>query len=237
MRKLNFPYITKPLPEWIGPVVAKVFAKMCDDTTGHDFLHAVRVMELSASIADELHADVDIAAAAGLMHDYYRKEEKLSGQLHFGLEAIEELRREFGSLIIPEIGEKAFANILDVIAVHESYNTNAVLSLDAQILQDADRLEAIGAVGIARTFMFGGAHGLPMIEEEQKSTVSAFDPNVPPNGSVHIHFYEKLLKLADGMHTAPGRRMAEQRHQVMTAFLKQFENELGLSSPEVTALK
>ncbi|MFC3745245.1 HD domain-containing protein [Paenibacillus sp. GCM10012306] len=229
MRKLDFPYITMPLPEWIGPVVAKVFAKMCDDTTGHDFLHAVRVMELATSIADELHADVDIAAAAGLMHDYYRKEEKETGQLHFSPEAIADLRREFEPLFVPEIGEQAFARILDAIALHESYSANAILSLDAQILQDADRLEALGAVGIARTFMFGGAHGLPMIEEEQKSVVAEFDPNVRPYGSVHMHFYEKLLKLADGMHTVPGRRMAAQRHQVMITFLEQFENELRLT--------
>lgn len=237
MRMLNFPYITMPLPEWIGPVVAKVFAKMCDDTTGHDFLHAVRVMELAISISNELNADADIAAAAGLMHDYYRKEEKQTGRLHFGPEAIADLRREFGPLITPEIGEKAFDRILEAIAWHESYNTNVTLSLHAQILQDADRLEAIGAVGIARTFMFGGAHGLPMIEEEQKSTASSFDPNVRPYGSVHMHFYEKLLQLADGMHTAPGRRIAVQRHQVMTAFLEQFESELGLITPEVINMK
>ncbi|MFF2484505.1 HD domain-containing protein [Paenibacillus sp. NPDC058071] len=233
MTKLNFPYITMPLPEWIGPVVAKVFAKMCDDSTGHDFLHAVRVMELAAMIADELHADADIAAAAGLMHDYYRKEEKETGRLHFGPEAIADLRREFGPLIIPEIGENDFDRILDAIALHESYSANAALSLDTQILQDADRLEALGAVGIARTFMFGGAHGLPMIEEKRKTAAAEFDPNVAPNGSVHMHFYEKLLKLADGMHTAPGKRMAAQRHQVMVTFLEQFENELGLISPTV----
>jgi len=229
--RLNFPYITLPLPKWIEPVVAKVFAKMSDDTTGHDFLHAVRVMELAVRIADELHADVDIAAAAGLMHDYYRKEEKETRQLHFGPEAIADLRREFGPLIIPEIGEKHFDRIMDAIALHESYRADAVLSLDAQILQDADRLEALGAVGIARTFMFGGAHGLPMIEEERKTTTAEFDPSVTPYGSVHMHFYEKLLKLAEGMHTAPGKRMAAQRHQVMVTFLEQFENELGLTSP------
>jgi len=228
---LNFPYITMPLPEWIEPVMAKVFAKMCDDATGHDFLHAVRVMELATRIADELHADVDIAAAAGLMHDYYRKEEKETSRLHFGPEAIADLRREFGPLMISEIGERNFERVLDAIAIHESYSANAALSLDAQILQDADRLEALGAVGIARTFMFGGAHGLPMIEEERKSTAAEFDPNVAPYGSVHMHFYEKLLKLADGMHTPPGKRMAAQRHQVMVTFLEQFENELGLTSP------
>ncbi|WP_240644451.1 HD domain-containing protein [Paenibacillus paeoniae] len=230
---MNFPYMTMPLPEWLGPVVAKVFAKMCDDTTGHDFLHAVRVMELAVRIADELHADADIAAAAGLMHDYYRKEEKKTGRLHFGPEAIADLRGEFGPLMIPEIGEKNFDTILDAIALHESYSADVALSLDAQILQDADRLEALGTVGVARTFMFGGAHGLPMIEMERETTAVEFNPHVAPYGSVHMHFYEKLLKLADGMHTAPGKRMAAQRHQVMLSYLQQFENELGLTLPTV----
>lgn len=225
-----FPYVREPLPAWLEPAMAKVFAKMRDDATGHDFLHAVRVMELASDIARELEANVEVAAAAGLLHDYYRKEEKQTGRLHFGPEAIDGLRLEFGPLLVPALGEESFSSVLDAVSRHEHYGEASGLSRDARILQDADRLEALGAVGIARTFMFGGAHGLPMIEAEDRAA-GAFDPQARPRGSVHLHFYEKLLTLAEGMHTAPGKRMAAQRHDAMAAFLKQFEDELGLVPP------
>ncbi|OPH58336.1 hypothetical protein BC351_23510 [Paenibacillus ferrarius] len=230
-----FPFVRMVLPEWFMATVHKVWTKMNDDATGHDFLHAVRVMELADEIARQLGADRSIAMTAGLLHDYYRKEEKQTGRLHYGPEAIDALRREFGPLLMPALEEVQFERVMDAIARHEWYGykkndeAESELSLDAQILQDADRLEAIGAVGVARTFMFGGAHGLPMAEDEAMLEAALFDPDIPPQGSVYRHFYEKLLHLAGGMHTAPGRELAAPRHQFIVLFLQQFERELALS--------
>lgn len=240
--KRNIPFIQIPLPEWFEPVVRTVWDKMKRDSTGHDFFHAVRVMELAVEISDELAADREIAMTAGLLHDYYREEEKESGLLHYGLEAMEGLRREFGPLIIPNLGEERFERMIEAISRHEEYpfafkasNAPAELSIEAQILQDADRLDAIGAVGIARTFMFGGAHGLPLAEEADRTEgPGTFDPGQRPQGSVYRHFYEKLLFLADGMHTAPGRRIASERHTFLISFLKQLEKELRLGTPTIT---
>lgn len=163
-----FPFVRMALPKWFEPAAQKVWMKMNQDTTGHDFFHAVRVMELAVDIADELGADREMAMIAGLLHDYYRKEEKQTGRLHYGPEAIDGLRREFESLLVPGIEEERFEQVLIAISRHEEYAftlggaDRKELSIDTQILQDADRIDAIGAVGIARTFMFGGAHGLPL---------------------------------------------------------------------------
>jgi uncharacterized protein len=236
--KQSFPFVRMALPDWFGSTVHKVWDKMNDDATGHDFLHAVRVMELANELAGQLGADQSMAMATGLLHDYYRKEEKLTGKLHYGPEAIDGLRREFGPLLIPQLQEERFERVMDAIARHEQYEfknrgaEGSEWSLD-EILQDADRLEAIGAVGVARTFMFGGAHGLPMAEDEAMPTNALFDPNVRPKGSVYRHFYEKLLHLAEGMHTAPGRELAASRHQFIVVFLKQFESELALVSSDM----
>ncbi|WP_409346087.1 HD domain-containing protein [Paenibacillus sp. MBLB4367] len=236
MSKINqlFPFIRMEFPVWFEPVVEKVRTKMNEDSTGHDFLHAVRVMELAVDIADQLGADRDIAMAAGLLHDYYRKEEKQTGRLHYGPEAIRELRRDFGSLLVPHLEEERFERVMSAIARHEEYEFTRVgagkikmLTIDEQILQDADRIDAIGAVGIGRTFMFGGAHGLPLVEDEALPD-TVFDPGLRPRGSVYRHFYEKLLYLSDGMHTVPGRRLAAERHQFLVGFIKQLENELKL---------
>ncbi|MFF2088916.1 HD domain-containing protein [Paenibacillus sp. NPDC058174] len=230
----KFPFVRLELPAWFEPVMEKVWLKMNDDSTGHDFLHAVRVMELAADIAAELGADQEIAMAAGLLHDYYRKEEKQTGRLHYGPEAVDELRNEFGALLVPYLNEDRVEHVLQAISRHEEYpfagsEERAPLSVDEQLLQDADRIDAIGAIGIGRTFMFGGAHGLPLADDEEWSG-GVFDPGQKPQGSVYRHFYEKLLNLSDGMHTSPGQRLAAERHQFLVHFVKQLEYELKLDS-------
>ncbi|GGG83243.1 HD domain-containing protein [Paenibacillus radicis (ex Gao et al. 2016)] len=229
----KFPFVRLAFPAWFEPVMDRVWLKMKDDSTGHDFLHAVRVMELAVDIAAELEADQGLAMAAGLLHDYYRKEEKQTGQLHYGQEAIEGLRHEFESLLVPYLKEERFERMLQAISRHEEYPfaggaQRPPLSVDEQILQDADRIDAIGAIGIGRTFMFGGAHGLSLADDEEWSD-RIFDPGQKPHGSVYRHFYEKLLHLSDGMHTGPGKRLADERHQFLVHFVRQLEYELKLN--------
>ncbi|WP_440413589.1 HD domain-containing protein [Paenibacillus sp. SAFN-117] len=79
--KRNIPFIQIPLPEWFEPVVRTIWDKMKRDSTGHDFFHAVRVMELAVDMSDELAVDREMTMTAGLLHDYYREEEKESGLL------------------------------------------------------------------------------------------------------------------------------------------------------------
>ncbi|MEK8126644.1 HD domain-containing protein [Paenibacillus filicis] len=230
----SFPFVRAALPIWFEPVLEKVEAKMSDDATGHDFLHVVRVMELAGAFARQLGEDADAAMAAGLLHDYYRKEEKQTGRLHYGPEAMADLDREFGHQLVPHFQAATWEQVLAAIARHEEDRFDRVekerqpLPLLLQILQDADRIEAIGAVGVARTFMFGGAHGLQLADDRDISPDTRFDPGLRPQGSVHRHFYEKLLHVKDGMHTLPGRELAEERHRFMLMFVERLEAELEM---------
>ncbi|CAD5126408.1 DgyrCDS14544 [Dimorphilus gyrociliatus] len=99
-------------------------------------------------------------------------------------------------------------------------------SLECQIVQDADRLDAIGAIGIARTFAYGGHHNRliyhPDIQPVQYTTVESYKRNNAPSIN---HFYEKLLLLKDRMNTKPGKDIAQDRHQYMLQFLQQFHDE------------
>ncbi|WP_248924155.1 HD domain-containing protein [Paenibacillus hamazuiensis] len=237
MAQVRYPFVRIDLPEWIVPLVARVYEKMRHDATGHDFHHAVRVMEFGADLARRLGADEELLLAAGLLHDYYRIEEKQTGRLHYGPEAMQQMRHEFGAELGSVIGEIRLERLLEAISLHERYDfcgedAGAVpagnspdYSLEAKILQDTDRLEAIGAMGIARAFMFSGAHGLPMFEE-LGATSALFDPGERPKGSTYRHFHEKLLRLCGCMHTEPARRMALERHRFMLLFLRQWEEEL-----------
>ncbi|MBD1382455.1 HD domain-containing protein [Metabacillus arenae] len=213
---------------WISAIMQDVQTKTENDSTGHDYFHALRVMKLSQNLAVDLGIEPYTAMVAGLLHDYFREEEKSHGILHFGPEAIELLRKAFYPKVVPFLGEDAFEAILDAISVHEMYGVqqdNMPLKLNAQILQDADRLDALGAVGIARAFMFGGAHGLPM-QESHFDRNYVFNSNMKPCGSVHRHFYEKLLRLPDQMNTLSGKKLALERHAFLKAYLVQFEQEL-----------
>lgn len=115
--------------------------------------------------------------------------------------------------------------ILHVVALHDIYDRDNPIekTIELQIVQDADNLDAIGALGIGRTFAFGGAHGLTMYEPgENLHYEKAFEENVGKYTTTVGHFYEKLLKLSEHMNTKTGKQMAKARHEYMEKFLAQF---------------
>ena len=189
------------------------------DSSGHDWWHTDRVRRVAVEIAREEKADCDVVELAALLHDV------ADWKFHGGDEnAGPRVARDW--LSKTGVNSKTIDTVCDIIS-RVSFKGAGVATemptLEGKCVQDSDRLDAIGAIGIARAFSFGGHFGRSM-----------YDPSVPPvlhasfdayksNGGPTInHFYEKLLLLKDRMQTQTGRRIAAQRHQFMESFLQQF---------------
>lgn len=174
------------------------------DASGHDFDHTLRVYHTATRLAIEEGADLQIVQLAALLHDV--DDRKLSPETYEGKLRAVSFLRENG------IEEEKISKIVDIISrISFSAQLPPLESIEGKCVQDADRLDAMGAIGIARTFAFGGSRGRRM-----------HDPDgVDKNASIQ-HFYDKLLRLKNTMHTATGRRLAEERDRYMRQFLEQF---------------
>ena len=174
------------------------------DASGHDFDHTLRVYHMATRLAMEEGADVETVQLAALLHDV--DDHKLSPETYEGkLRAINFLKEN-------NVEKDKICEIIHIIS-HISYSAQLPPpeSIEGKCVQDADRLDALGAIGIARTFAFGGSRGRRLHDPEGKDA----------NASVQ-HFYDKLLRLKDTMHTATGRCLAEERDRYMRTFLQQF---------------
>ncbi|SOC14947.1 uncharacterized protein SAMN05880501_1088 [Ureibacillus xyleni] len=183
----------------------------------HDFQHIERVLQNAESIlVAEPDADKEIVRIAVLLHDVSDKKYTDSK------EAEERLLQSL------DLSEEKIQHIREIIA-SVSFNGGNELpakSLEAKIVRDADRLDAIGAVGIARTFAYGGAKGRKLYDDEEEARMAMTEEEYrSKNTSSVTHFYEKLLLLKDLMTTEKGKQMAEERHRFMVTFLEQLKNE------------
>ncbi|MEY8870608.1 HD domain-containing protein [Meridianimaribacter flavus] len=187
---------------------------------GHDWFHTLRVYYNAVLISKKEPVDEFVVALGALLHDI------ADSKFHNGDETIgPEMARVFlfelnvDSLIIEHV-----VNIIKHISFKNSLSENAEFtSRELQVVQDADRLDAIGAIGIARCFNYGGFKNRPL-----------FDPSIQPNMNMTKeeyktsaaptinHFYEKLLLLKDKMNTKTGQQIASKRHQFMEIYLEQF---------------
>lgn len=197
-----------------------VYRLMSNDTTGHDWWHIFRVRKLALKIAEKEGGDLFLIQLSALLHDVDDWKLKKEGDTS----VISELWLRTMSL-----PEELIIKVLSVI--HEiSFKGNLVAdqtsSLEAKIVQDADRIDAIGAIGIARAFVYGGSKARqiynPSVKPGEFRTFEEYKTN---EGTTINHFYEKLLLLKDRMNTPTGRAIAEYRHNYMEEFLKQFFNE------------
>lgn len=186
---------------------------------GHDWFHIERVFKNALLITRDEDADKFIVALGALLHDI------ADYKFHNGDEKVgPRIAREFlMSQDLPEQTISHVVNIIDNISFKGGNTQPKFQSPELNIVQDADRLDALGAIGIARTFNYGGFKGrvlydpaiapnLDMSKEEYKNSTA---PTLN-------HFYEKLLLLKDRMNTATGKRIAEERHLFMQQFLDQF---------------
>lgn len=203
----------------------QVAAWLQDDASGHDYHHAQRVQRLATTIqAEEGRGDRAVVQVAALVHDICRPWEKRTGKSHFGPEALEIIRQV---LVDAGVADGLIEPVLEVVREHDLYDWagTQTKSIELQIVQDADNLDAMGAIGIGRTFLFGGVYHSPVYypgeEADPARTQFQEDPS-REKASIIGHFYEKLLRLRDVMNTPTGKRMAQQRHHFMEQFLEQF---------------
>jgi uncharacterized protein len=195
-----------------------------DDTTGHDWKHALRVEKNAQKIMPpELpQEDIEIIRASCWLHDTI--DEKIADLKRQTVMDVQKLLQE------NEATQKQIEEILFIIQ-NLSFSKNITekieLNLLGQVVQDADRLDAIGAIGIARTFYYGGSKGNPIYDEEKpRSQEELTVDNYRKPTSVINHFYEKLLLLEQQMNTELGTKEAKKRTRFMRDFLKQFYSEI-----------
>ena len=187
------------------------------DYSGHDFFHTLRVCKMAERLAMEENANLEIVQLAALLHDV--DDRKLSPETY----PTKENARCF--LTANQVDASVIETVCKIInqVSYRGSESIAPDTLEGQCVQDADRLDALGAIGIARTFAFGGNKNRVM-----------YDPAIPPvedmdeeayhNSQSHTvnHFYEKLFKLKDLMNTESARQIAVARESYMKDFLDQF---------------
>ena len=190
---------------------------------GHDWWHAYRVWKTARHIAQNENVDLFVVELGALLHDI------ADAKFHDGDETIGPRKaREFlTSLGVEESTIVRVETIIKNISFKNIFDEQECRSSELDVIQDADRLDAIGAIGIARTFNYGGHKGReihnPDITPNMMMTKEEYGKN---NGPTINHFYEKLLLLKDLMNTKTGKRIAENRHAFMEQFLDQFHKEL-----------
>ncbi len=210
-------------------VTARIREQFAGDASGHDWHHVQRVLQTARYLQSKEGGDLELVELAALLHDI--SDHKLNGGiLDAGGTVAYELLIDLGA---PEELAGKVRYIVDHISYKGANTPTEMESLEGRIVQDADRLDAIGALGIARTFAYGGHKGQPMYDPDAAPTLhSSFQEYVNGNTSTINHFYEKLLLLSDRLNTATAREIGRERHQFMETFLAQFYKEWNFNAAE-----
>lgn len=207
--------------EVIDKTAAFIKEKFSKEPTGHDWWHMYRVWQLARHINKTENADRLIVELGALLHDiadwkFYEDEEVGPRAARAWLEGLK----------VEEAVIQHVEDIIRNISFKGAKVKNNLNSKEGQIVHDADKLDAIGAIGIARTFHYSGAHNWPIYNPEyryeQHDTPETFKND--SSGAVS-HFYDKLLLLKDRMFTETGKKMAAHRHKVLKQYLEEFYSE------------
>ncbi|MEE9374117.1 MAG: HD domain-containing protein [Saprospiraceae bacterium] len=204
-----------------------VKSKLANAEGGHDWSHIFRVWQNAKNIAKSEKVDQEIVEVAALLHDiadskFHNGNEEIGPQT-----ALEYLRNTEMS----NDGINHIINIIRYMSFKNSFKESRFVSKEMEVVQDADRLDAIGAIGIARAFNFGGFKDrmifdpeiLPVLNMNKKEYKKSTAPTIN-------HFYEKLLLLKDKMNTTTGKTMAKSRHDFMLLYLEQFYSEVEVQN-------
>lgn len=190
--------------------------------SAHDWWHIERVRRNALAIGAAEGADLHVVELGALVHDI------ADWKFHEGNDALGPSR---AAQWLSDLGEKPeviehVRTIVTEVSFKGAHVETPASTLESRVVQDADRLDAIGAIGIARAFAYGGHAGRAMYDPEiPPQPHASFEDYKKSSGPTINHFHEKLLLLKDRMQTAAGRRIAAERHQYMLAFLERFHAE------------
>ncbi len=209
----------------IQNTIAFVKEELKNAEGGHDWFHIERVFKNAILIAKDEKVDIFVVSLAALLHDiadpkFYNGDEKIGPKKakHFLIQ--QKVPATIGKHVVNIIKNMSFKNSFEL------KSKKKFTSKELEVVQDADRLDAIGAIGIARCFNYGGFKNRalynPAILPNLNMTKEEYKNSEAPTIN---HFYEKLLLLKDKMNTVSGKKIAENRHQFMEVFLKQFYDE------------
>ena len=206
----------------IKETISFVKNKLKNAESGHDWFHIERVWKNSQKIAETENCNRLIVEMAALLHDI------ADSKFHNGNEEIgpETAMNYMNSLILDKDSKLHIVNIIRNISFKGWHRHSDFNSIELQIVQDADRLDAIGAIGIARAFNYGGYKNRTLYDPDIKPDLNMSKESYKNSSAPTInHFYEKLLLLKDLMNTVGGKKLAAERHQFMEQFLEQFYKE------------
>ncbi len=204
----------------------KVFLKqqLQNAEGGHDYFHTERVLQNSIKIAQGEDCNDLVVQLGALLHDvadskFHDGDESRGPQIARDFLTKQKVEKEVVDHVI---------NIIENISFKGGNFNQKFKSIELNIVQDADRLDAVGAVGIARTFNYGGFKNRSLYNPEIAPNLNMSKEEYKNSDSPTInHFYEKLLLLKDKMNTETGKKIAEERHQFMELFLENFFEECG----------
>jgi len=212
---------------WTPKLENEVRRYLNGESSGHDPWHAVRVRDLAVRIAQAIGADTEVVHAAALLHDIGHASSRAE-HAQRGATLAADLLAACG------FPREKVRPVTSCIEQHDWLPGRAgdprSPTAEYQAFADADRLDALGAIGIARTFAFGGAHGRPIWEPEPSTAGQG-----PCGCSPIQHVYGKLLRLPGDMYTEPGRRLAARRIAVMKEFLRSFDLQWDGKDVDLTA--
>ncbi len=199
-----------------------------DDDPVHDFNHVLRVLALAERLAEAEDADLTVVRQAALLHDISRAEDHNAGT-SYAMQVKAEtdhaiLAARYARDLLVEEDPAFIEAVAHCIEAHRYRNAIKPESIEAQCLFDADKLDAIGAVGVARSFAYAGGAGNPLWGDVSEG----YTPGQSGEAHTPRHEFEiKLKHIRDRMYTTSGKRMAEERHAYMVAFFKRMAREVS----------
>jgi uncharacterized protein len=209
-------------PDIILKTIDFVKVSLSEAEGGHDWWHIYRVWKTAKHIAKNEEVDIFVVELGALLHDI------ADSKFHDGDEEIgpRKAKAFLESLQVENEVIIHVVNIIDNISFKGGKLTQKFKSPELDVIQDADRLDALGAIGIARTFNYGGFKGRTIYNPEIKPNLYLTKEEYKNSDAPTLnHFYEKLLLLKDLMNTDTGRKMAEERHDFMVSYVDQFYKE------------